>query len=63
MGPAVWGNTWVRLGDSRLAGAYRDRFSGRRIVTEAREGALALPAATLFADFPVALLEREEADR
>jgi (1->4)-alpha-D-glucan 1-alpha-D-glucosylmutase len=59
LGEAAWEQTWVTVGDERLAGVYRDRFTGRRIATESRDGAAALPAASLFGHFPVALLERE----
>ena len=61
LGPDVWGTTRLSLGDPGLAGVYRDRFSGLRLVTESQDGAPALPAMALFAAFPVALLEREEA--
>jgi (1->4)-alpha-D-glucan 1-alpha-D-glucosylmutase len=57
----VWEHTWVGLGDARLAGTYRDRFTGLRVASEPRDGGLALPAPALFRHFPVALLEREEA--
>jgi (1->4)-alpha-D-glucan 1-alpha-D-glucosylmutase len=60
LGPDVWGTTRLSLGDPGLAGVYRDRFSGLRLVTESQDGAPALPAMALFAAFPVALLEREE---
>ena len=56
----MWGRTWIPLHDDRLAGVYRDRFSGRRIATEERDGVPALPARVLFDSFPVALLAREE---
>ncbi|AJY68582.1 maltooligosyl trehalose synthase [Geobacter sulfurreducens] len=63
------GETWQ---DSRLvipfesAGcAYRNIFTGKRVVTSPREGQTILPLADVLADFPVALLEavREELPR
>jgi maltooligosyltrehalose synthase len=50
-----------RVLEAQQMGVYRDRFSGLRLVTESQDGAPALPAMALFAAFPVALLEREEA--
>ena len=35
LGEEIWGETWLSLGDAGLAGAYRDRFTGRRL----RDGA------------------------
>ncbi|HET8576334.1 MAG TPA: malto-oligosyltrehalose synthase [Methylomirabilota bacterium] len=59
LGSPTWGESWLALADERLAGRYRDRFTGCRLETERRDGAPALPATALFADFPAALLERE----
>jgi len=61
LGADVWQDTWLSLGDVALSGAYRDRFSGRRLITEPRDGAPSFGAGALFDAFPVALLEREEA--
>jgi (1->4)-alpha-D-glucan 1-alpha-D-glucosylmutase len=59
LGEAAWEQTWVALGDDRLAGVYRDRFTGLTVASEHRDGAAVLPVPALFAHFPVALLERE----
>jgi (1->4)-alpha-D-glucan 1-alpha-D-glucosylmutase len=59
IGGAPWGETWLGLGHERLAGRYRDRFTGRALETGHRDGAPVLPAGALFASFPVALLEQE----
>jgi (1->4)-alpha-D-glucan 1-alpha-D-glucosylmutase len=59
LGEAAWEQTWVALGDDRLAGVYRDRFTGRAVSTERMDGVAALPVSALFEHFPVALLERE----
>jgi (1->4)-alpha-D-glucan 1-alpha-D-glucosylmutase len=60
LGPSVWGDTHLSLDDPSLEGVYTDRFSGRRIATEWRDGALTLPAGALFEYLPVAMLAREE---
>ncbi len=59
LGEPAWEQTWVALGDDRLAGVYRDRFTGLTVATERHDGGAVLPAPALFAHFPVALLERE----
>jgi (1->4)-alpha-D-glucan 1-alpha-D-glucosylmutase len=59
LGDTAWEQTWVALGDDRLAGVYRDRFSGLTVATERRDDTTVLPVPALFAHFPVALLERE----
>jgi (1->4)-alpha-D-glucan 1-alpha-D-glucosylmutase len=58
LGADAWGETWIPL-PGALAGAYRDAFTGARVQTETREGRPGLPARTVLADFPVALLVRE----
>jgi (1->4)-alpha-D-glucan 1-alpha-D-glucosylmutase len=56
-GETAWEHTAVGL-DEDLAGVYRDRFTGLEVTSERREGRAVLPAGSLFAHFPVALLER-----
>jgi (1->4)-alpha-D-glucan 1-alpha-D-glucosylmutase len=63
LGEAAWEQTWVALGDDRLAGVYRDRFTGLRVASERRDGLAVLSAPALFGHFPVALLEREGDER
>ena len=59
LGEPAWEHTWVALGDERLAGVYRDRFTGLTVASERHDGATMLPVPALFTHFPVALLERE----
>jgi len=54
---ATWERAAVVLPEE-LAGAYRDRLTGLGVTSERRDGVAVLPAATLLAHFPVALLER-----
>jgi len=62
LGEAAWDETWVALGDDRLAGVYRDRFTGLTVASERRDGVSVLPVPALFAHFPVALLERQSGE-
>lgn len=57
--PDLWGDSWVALGEGLPGGAWRDRFTGARLTTAEREGAAALPAREIFAEFPLALLTPE----
>ena len=57
LGEAAWEHTAIALGED-LAGVYRDALHRLAIASERRDGAAVLPAATLFAHLPVALLER-----
>ncbi|MBI2526427.1 MAG: malto-oligosyltrehalose synthase [Candidatus Rokubacteria bacterium] len=61
LGADAWGDTWLSLGSEHLAGRYRDRLTGRALDTDRRDGVPTLPASTVFAGFPVALLEQEAA--
>ena len=61
LGEEIWGETWLSLGDAGLAGTYRDRFTGRRLPTEPRDGVPGITLGALLEILPVALLEREEA--
>lgn len=56
IGEAPWEDTVVRLPDVAPGARYRDAFTGVEVVVEGRDGAAAIPAAALFAHFPVALL-------
>ena len=59
LGDALWEHTWIVLADERLAGTYRDRFTGLLVTTERRDGELRLACPDLFGHFPVSLLTRE----
>ena len=61
LGEEIWGETWLSLGDAGSAGTYRDRFTGRRLQTEPRDGVPGIALGALLEILPVALLEREEA--
>jgi len=59
LGPAVWGDTRIKVDLPGLGGVYTDRFSGRRIATELRDGIPTLSVGALLSSLPVALLRRE----
>ena len=50
LGEEIWGENWLSLGDAGLAGTYRDRFTGRQLETEPRDG---VPGITLDALFEI----------
>ena len=53
VGPAVWHDARIEVGDAR---SFRDVFTGATIAPQQTASGYAIPAATLFARFPVALL-------
>ncbi len=55
----LWSGTHIIL-PRELAGRYVNRLTGAELRTEDRQGDAILDAQELFADFPVALLERME---
>jgi (1->4)-alpha-D-glucan 1-alpha-D-glucosylmutase len=57
LGEASWGDTWIELPAPCPPGPYRDVFTGAVHRSTERAGGRGLPAAALFADLPVALLE------
>lgn len=57
-GPDAWRDTWLEGADDVLAGRWRNVFTGVELEAQRRGGGLALEASDLFADFPVAMLER-----
>ncbi len=59
IGDHVWAGTVLRLSGSATGARYRDRFTGAVVDAVDGPGGPALPLASLFATFPVALLERE----
>ncbi|MDG3005617.1 malto-oligosyltrehalose synthase [Paludisphaera mucosa] len=59
LGEPAWGETVVRLPGVEPGVRYRDVFTGAIVTASDRDGTTAIPAAVLFADFPVALLMEE----
>ncbi|WP_165243728.1 malto-oligosyltrehalose synthase [Paludisphaera soli] len=59
LGEAAWGETVVRLPAEAAGRRYRDAFTGAVVTPEDQEGTVPVPAAVLFASFPVALLVEE----
>jgi (1->4)-alpha-D-glucan 1-alpha-D-glucosylmutase len=57
LGEAVWGNTWLDLGEAS-GWRYRDVFSGQVLRAESHQGRGGLPASAIFEHFPLGLLER-----
>jgi (1->4)-alpha-D-glucan 1-alpha-D-glucosylmutase len=58
LGEKVWKDTWLRLPEEREGQSYRNLFTGRTLAAEEKDGRAALPLSRVFADFPLALLER-----
>jgi len=57
LGEACWGDTWLELPPRCPPGPYRDTLTGTVHRSAERAGGRGFPAAALFADLPVALLE------
>lgn len=57
-GAEAWGETWVTVPSWKSGSQYRNIFTGELLTSSDRDQAQVLPAAALFAEFPVALLER-----
>ena len=58
LGPETWSNARLVLTGDASGTRYRDLFSGQTLAVESRDGAPGLDLATVFAQFPLALLER-----
>jgi (1->4)-alpha-D-glucan 1-alpha-D-glucosylmutase len=58
IGPEVWGDTKLTVPSWRDGSLYRNLFTGETLATSAAGNDQSLSAAHIFADFPVALLER-----
>jgi (1->4)-alpha-D-glucan 1-alpha-D-glucosylmutase len=58
VGEGFWSGTWLRTPDAAAGVRYRDRFTGAILQTAAQPHGAVLPLAAVFAEFPVALLER-----
>ena len=58
LGSEVWGDSVLALEGKLLPGTYRDVFTGRKVQALNRDGGYYLPLAEVFANLPVALLER-----
>ena len=56
---SIWEDTGVELPPELSKSKYRDAFTAKLIVPEKAGGSLFLPASSLMADFPVALLTVE----
>lgn len=54
----LWGDSFLVVQYEEAGAQYRNIFTGEVITVERNEGASLLPLARLFANFPVALLER-----
>ncbi len=54
----TWKGTWVEGPAEVLEGRWRNAYTGAEVTATARGALCALPADELFADFPVALLEK-----
>ncbi len=59
LGRKVWGDTWLALPVDKPGTRYRNLFTGEVVDLLERAGRPALLLETVFAGFPVALLERE----
>jgi (1->4)-alpha-D-glucan 1-alpha-D-glucosylmutase len=58
VGPEVWGDSVLSLGDQLEPGRYRDVLTGLEVSAHDQDGKGALPLAAVLAHLPVALLER-----
>lgn len=56
VGGAIWGETWVEMSGLAPHTGLRHLFTGERLETRTHEHKTVLPAAALFAHFPLALL-------
>jgi len=58
LGEKVWKDSWLRFPAELEVQSYRNLFTGRTLAAEKKDGRAALPLSRVFADFPLALLER-----
>ena len=58
IGPAVWGDTWIRVPSWKAASPYRNLFTGEVLSTTTVGAQQVLPLSRVFGEFPVAVLER-----
>jgi (1->4)-alpha-D-glucan 1-alpha-D-glucosylmutase len=58
IGPTIWGETRLVLGDGLEATRYRDDFTGKDLSTGVSNGAAGLALGEVFSVLPFALLER-----
>ena len=56
LGDSVWHNTQVLLPSEITNGDWRNLFTGERFAASEHDGQRSLPAAAIFAEFPVAVL-------
>jgi (1->4)-alpha-D-glucan 1-alpha-D-glucosylmutase len=62
LGEDAWGDTLLILTNGARARYYRNIFTGEIIEAVERDDIIGLPLAEVFANFPVALLERVDDD-
>jgi (1->4)-alpha-D-glucan 1-alpha-D-glucosylmutase len=55
-GPAVWGETMLPLPEELAGRSWHSLFTGETLTPREYQGRPALPAASIFGSFPVALL-------
>jgi (1->4)-alpha-D-glucan 1-alpha-D-glucosylmutase len=60
LGPSVWAGTWLPLPEEWAAGGYRHVLTGEDVRVVTRDGRPGVALETVFATFPVALLEATE---
>lgn len=58
LGSEVWRKTWLGLPQELVGKRYCNVFTGELLSVEEQDGTAGLPAAAIFAHFPVALLEQ-----
>ena len=58
LGEKVWKDTGLQFPVEQGVQRYRNLYTGRMISVEKRDGRAALPLSQVFADFPLAFLER-----
>jgi (1->4)-alpha-D-glucan 1-alpha-D-glucosylmutase len=56
LGQSVWEDTRLLLPAEITSADWRNLFTGERVAASRCDGQLSLPAAAVFADFPVAVL-------
>ena len=60
LGSAVWGATWLGLPDAPRGTRYRNILTGEVVAVAAYDEGPGIALASIFKEFPVALLERRD---